>query len=326
MTDAMTRRRVPRTLFATAWNGASPISKEVPDHAGLAQHQLAIAATGVPTSGIVTVWVRPIGSGVYVSVGTIDLSINGTGRLLFSAIFDAIKLTVSPAFSGITAAAQLDSQNEDFLFEGPQGANGPTGAIGPSGPPGSTGPTGAPGPAGGTAFYSETLIGSAYHVAGALLTSSVTNGAAPGTNLMWLVPFTVSRNVSVTSLGFYNATLASKTACAIYNDNNGTPGTLLVSQSPVTPGAAGAFLGTVSATLQAGSTYWAAFATSGTGNVTSIYASAMRALGAAMDYALSNIGLQVSLSSGWSSVPSTLVGATFAYVAPTYFPAIYFNG
>ena len=149
--DIRPQRRVPRTLIATAWNGASPITADVTTHAGLAQHQLAIAASGVPASGLVTVWIRPIGSGVYVSVGTIDLSVNGTGRLLFSGIFDAVKVSVTPAFSGITAAVQLDSQNEEFLLEGPQGATGPSGpqgATGPTGPTGATGTTGNTGPAG----------------------------------------------------------------------------------------------------------------------------------------------------------------------------------
>jgi hypothetical protein len=313
MTDPILRRRVPRKLFATAWTGASALTTEVPDHAGLAQHQLSIACTGVPASAIATVWVRPIGSGAFVSVGTIDLSINGTGRLLFSGIFDAVRVTVTPAFSGITAAVQLDSHNDNFLPEGP------TGPVGP------TGPTG---PAGGTVFYNETLVSSSYyHVAGVLANGSSTNSGAPGTNLMWLVPFTVSRNCVVTQLGFYNSTLASQTACAIYADNNGTPGALLVSQTPVASPSAGSNIGSVtSTTLIAGTTYWAAIGTSGTGNVACVSAGMMRTLGAVPGSNLVNIGLQVSLTSGWSVLPSTLVAATFLYASPSYFPMIYFNG
>ena len=129
--DIHTQRRIPRTLIATAWAGTSPLTADLSTHAGLAQHQLMIGCTGTPSSAVVTVAARAIGSGFFANVGTINLSGVSSGRLLFSGIFDAIQLTVTPAFSGITAAVQLDSQGTDFLLEGPQGGSGPTGPTGP---------------------------------------------------------------------------------------------------------------------------------------------------------------------------------------------------
>ncbi len=116
MTDPVLRRRVPRKLIATAWTGASPLTAEVPDHAGIAQHQLAIACTATPATTTASILVRPIGSGVFVVAGTVNLSTNGTALFLFSAIFDAIKISLSSAFTGgITAAVQLDSIGDVFM-------------------------------------------------------------------------------------------------------------------------------------------------------------------------------------------------------------------
>lgn len=206
--DIHTQRRIPRTLIATAWAGTSPLTADLSTHAGLAQHQLVLAATGVPASAVVTVWIRPIGSGVFVSVGTIDLSINGTGRLLFSGIFDAIKLSVTPAFSGITAAVQLDSQAESFLLEGPQGpagVSGPTGATGPAGPTGATGPTGPSGPAGPTGATGPT-------------------GPVSSVALSMPPEFTITGS-PVTASGTLTAAYASQTANYVFAAPNGAAGT-----------------------------------------------------------------------------------------------------
>ncbi len=327
MTDPVLRRRVPRTLIATAWTGASALTAGVSDHAGLAQHQLAIACTGIPASGIVTIWIRPIGSGVFVSVGTIDLSINGTGRLLFSGIFDAIKLTVSPAFSGITAAAQLDSQNEDFLFEGPAGAPGSAGTPGPTGPAGATGPAGPSGP---STTYWPPLPSGNYHIGGAVTSLLQTNVATDGnvSNTMVLIPFTVPRNCSVTTIGFVVTTaVASNVAeVGIYADSSGAPGSLLASSGQISTSTAGFMSAAVSLSLTAGTPYWFAVATpSTTGLFMGLSSAVGQALGftPALTNTLATTCLKQTLTSGWTVLPATAAPSSNAAQAV---PAIYFNG
>lgn len=179
---------------------------------------------------------------------------------------------------------------------------------------------------GGGPFITPVLPSGYYHVAGQLLNGSETNVPGPGTNVLLLFPFTVSRTLNVTALGFFNSTLASKTACAIYNDNAGQPGTLVVAQTPVTPSSAVAYIGAVSATLNPGVVYWAAIGGSGTGNVVGSYATSMLNLGAIPGANPAFVGLTTPLASGWSSLPSTLVGNTFTVSTLTYLPSIYFNG
>lgn len=151
--DKITQRRVPRTTIASGWNGAAPVTQAVHDHQGLAQHQLSIACTSTPSAGVVTVFIRPINSGIFISVGSINLATDGTGHLLFSGIFDAIKLSCSVSMGEVTAKCQLDSQSTEFLLQGPPGpvgatgpSGGPPGPVGPVGPSG--GPPGPPGPIG----------------------------------------------------------------------------------------------------------------------------------------------------------------------------------
>ncbi len=184
---------------------------------------------------------------------------------------------------------------------------------------------------GGGGIPTPTLSSGYYHTAGLLVNGAGAQGfpagAVSGANILMLVPFTVSRNMSVTGLGWYNSSLTTKTACAIYNDNAGMPGTLLVSQTPVaTPAASTTEISTVSASLTTGTTYWAAIGTSGTGNVASLNAAWLAPFGCQPAGTNVLIGYTTPLTSGWSSLPSTLVGATFTAFTGTDFPAIFFNG
>jgi hypothetical protein len=119
--DKTSLRRAPRTTIASGWTGATAVTNATVNHSQLAQHQLCIACVGgKPGSGTVTVSIRPIGFGLYVDVGTINLATSGSGRLLFSGFFDAVCLTSGATFgAGITASAQLDSTGEDFIVAGP---------------------------------------------------------------------------------------------------------------------------------------------------------------------------------------------------------------
>lgn len=152
--DQTSLRRIPRTVLVADWNGVSAVSQTVPDHANCAQHQLSISCATKPTAGIVTVAIEPIGSGMFVNVGTIDLSITGSGVLMFSGVFGAIQLSCSVSLGTSVATAQLDSLGENFIMAGTPGATGSPGPAGgpagPTGPIGATGPAGASGPTGPT--------------------------------------------------------------------------------------------------------------------------------------------------------------------------------
>jgi hypothetical protein len=109
------RRRVIRTTVVSGWAGTTTVTAELPSNVGLAQHQIYIASNGAaPTSGLITVSVRPAKAGFFVPAGTIDLTRGGSGQLLLPAVIDGIQLApTTPAASG-TYEAGVVSVNDDF--------------------------------------------------------------------------------------------------------------------------------------------------------------------------------------------------------------------
>lgn len=108
-------RRVIRTSVVSGWAAASTVTKELPSNAGLAQHQIYVGSnSAAPTSGLITVSVRPAKATFYVPVGTIDLTRGGSGQILLAAIIDGIRLVATTAASSGTYEAGVVSVNDDF--------------------------------------------------------------------------------------------------------------------------------------------------------------------------------------------------------------------
>lgn len=108
------RRRIVRTPIATGWDGAAPLTKEVPSNTGLAQHQIYVVATDTQATTKVTVSVRPAKSGFYVPVGAIDLTKAASGQVLIPAVIDAVQLVASAPLSSGTLDGGILSVSDDF--------------------------------------------------------------------------------------------------------------------------------------------------------------------------------------------------------------------
>ena len=108
------RRRVTRTRICSDWNGVGVLTQNLPDNTGLAQHQIYLACTSVPSAGTAEVWVRPAKMAYFVPVGTIDLSVSGSGQILLPAVIDGVELTFPTALSGGTIKAGILSIADDF--------------------------------------------------------------------------------------------------------------------------------------------------------------------------------------------------------------------
>lgn len=167
---------------------------------------------------------------------------------------------------------------------------------------------------------------SCYWVAGLIAgNASFTNVSGGGANGAVLFPFRVPKAISITKLGFYNATISGAAACGIYNDNGGIPGTLLVAQPQTAVSAGGLFTGTVSATLQPNTDYWALIGATAAGNVQGIYANSLSFNLGVLPPTTVYTNYTTPLSSGWSALPSTLVGAALTPQSSPYLPCIYFK-
>jgi hypothetical protein len=108
------RRRVPRTVICTGWNGVGAITQQLSSNSGLAQHQVYVGCSIVPSAGVVKVWFRPYKAAYFVPVGTIDLSKAGGGQLLIPAVIDGVQLTMTTALSSGTINAGILSTADDF--------------------------------------------------------------------------------------------------------------------------------------------------------------------------------------------------------------------
>lgn len=91
---------------------------------GISQHQLVIYATGTPAVGVCKIEVRPQGASFYVPIGTIDLTQNGTGTMIFCALLDNIRLSFPGGISaGMSIGATVYSTGlfftvgDDYLSE-----------------------------------------------------------------------------------------------------------------------------------------------------------------------------------------------------------------
>lgn len=123
MADSV-RRRLATTQLATNWNGNSPVSMDCLMNQGISQHQLVIYATGTPAVGVCKIEVRPQGASFYVPIGTIDLTQNGTGTMIFCALLDNIRLSFPGGISaGMSIGATVYSTGlfftvgDDYLSE-----------------------------------------------------------------------------------------------------------------------------------------------------------------------------------------------------------------
>lgn len=107
---AVTRRRVQTTQIVSGWNGIGVTTADCHANQGISQHQVVVWASGLPAVGVVNVSVRPMGASFYVPVGTIDLTVNGTGTMMFCALLDGVQLTFPGGLSaGITVGATIYS-------------------------------------------------------------------------------------------------------------------------------------------------------------------------------------------------------------------------
>lgn len=110
------RRRIVRSTICTDWNGVAPLTQQLPNNSGLAQHQIFVAVATKPSSGVVRISVRPAKMAYFVPVGTIDLSITGTGQILLPAILDAVRLDfpTTPLSGSSTVQSGILSIADDF--------------------------------------------------------------------------------------------------------------------------------------------------------------------------------------------------------------------
>lgn len=105
-----TRRRVTQTNLTKNWNGVSAVSVDVFANQGISQHQLVVYAAGVPAVGVVKIEARAMGSTFWVPIGTIDLTRNGTGTMIFCALLDGVRLSFPGGISaGMSIGADLYS-------------------------------------------------------------------------------------------------------------------------------------------------------------------------------------------------------------------------
>ena len=109
------RRRIQVTPIASGWSGASPLTMGVPESEGLTQHQLSMACSSLPASGVIRVMARPLKASYFVQVIDVSVVNAGTALVIFPGLIDAIKLIAETALpSGVTVDASLASCGEDF--------------------------------------------------------------------------------------------------------------------------------------------------------------------------------------------------------------------
>lgn len=112
--DQITRRRIIHHNLCASWDGSGARSMNLPDHSGLAQHQFTAACDDVPSAGTLVISIRPIGSGFFAPIGSIDLSVSGSGTLLVPALFDGVSLSFSPALASSTVTVEVASTGTEF--------------------------------------------------------------------------------------------------------------------------------------------------------------------------------------------------------------------
>lgn len=120
------RRRFQVMEVASGWNGAAAITVSASDHAGFAQHQLAIAG-GI---GSVKLRARPVGANAFVDLTTDTTSIPAGGALvLFPGMYDAFQLVPISGLSGSINAQVISVGQEMFLPVTPWQVNAGLGYI-----------------------------------------------------------------------------------------------------------------------------------------------------------------------------------------------------
>ncbi len=184
-------------------------------------------------------------------------------------------------------------------------------------------------PAGGSGgdLPGPALPSSSYYwIAGVLLgNASFTNTSGGGANAAYVFPFRVPKAISITELGFYNSSISGSAACAIYADNAGTPGVLVVAQPKTAVSASGLAVSAVSATLQPNTDYWALIGATAAGNVQGFFASFCNVGIGVVPPTTVYSGYTLNLTSGWSALPTTLVGAALTPSSTPSLPCVYYH-
>lgn len=120
------RRRFQVMEVASGWNGASAITISAPDHAGFAQHQLAIAGG----AGSVKLRARPVDAGAFVDITPDVAAVSAGGALvLFPGMYDAFQLVPVGTVSGSISAQVISVGQEMFLPVTPWQVNAGLGYI-----------------------------------------------------------------------------------------------------------------------------------------------------------------------------------------------------
>jgi hypothetical protein len=156
--------------------------------------------------------------------------------------------------AGATGAQGIQGVKGDTGTTGPQGIQGIQGIQGPAGADGATGATGATGPA--STPLAPYVTGCYYGNAGPVTTGALTSGQVR------YVPFYVHETKTFDRIACEVTTAGAGGTpvlrLAIYSDNVGAPGTLIVDAGTVTAVGVGGKEITISQSLTAGNTYWLA--------------------------------------------------------------------
>lgn len=105
----------PVSTLANDWDGVGAVGKIVRDHSGLVTHHVAISASRTPSSGILLLQGKPVGSGYYATLEEVDLTASGSANLIVRGHFEAFRLVTEQSVTGGTQiSARIASTDRDL--------------------------------------------------------------------------------------------------------------------------------------------------------------------------------------------------------------------